>query len=112
MPLAFRAGRSAFAERVSRLLAAHWFRWFNSVAPEAAASPRHPEVIGASPMTGPSAAGYRLAHRLARDVIYQSGQRASLKRALVLPRVSKRLTIGSFGGRGNKASLSISFPAE
>ena len=79
MPLAFRAGRSAFAERVSRLLAAHWFRWFNSVAPEAAASPRHPEVIGASPMTGPSAAGYRLAHRLARDVIYQSGKRASLK---------------------------------
>jgi|HubBroStandDraft_6_1064221.scaffolds.fasta_scaffold17606_1 hypothetical protein len=38
--------------------------------------------------------------------------RASLKPALVLPRVSKRFTIGSFGGRGNKARLSISFPAE
>jgi hypothetical protein len=62
-------------------------------------------------MTRPSA-GYRLAHWLARDVIYQSGKRASLRPTLVLPRVSKRLTIGSFGGRGNKARLSISFPAE
>ena len=35
-----------------------------------------------------------------------------LKPALVLPRVSKRLTIESFGGRGNKARLSISFPPE
>ena len=102
MPLAFRAGRSAFAERVSRLLAAHWFRWFNSVAPEAAASP----------MTGPSAAGYRSAHRLARDVIYQSGQRASLKARPSFASRVKTPYIGSFGGRGNKASLSISFPAE
>jgi hypothetical protein len=45
-------------------------------------------------MTGPSPAGYRSAHRLSRDVIYQSGQRASLKPALVLPRVSKSLTMG------------------
>jgi DNA invertase Pin-like site-specific DNA recombinase len=51
MPLAFRAACAAFAERVPRLLAAHWFRWFNSVAPEAAASRRHPEMIGASPLT-------------------------------------------------------------
>ena len=29
---------------------------------------------------------------------------------LVLPRVSKRLTVGLFGGKGNKARLSKSFP--
>jgi hypothetical protein len=51
MLLAFRAACAAFAERVPRLLAVHWFRWFNSVAPEAAASRRHPEMIGASPLT-------------------------------------------------------------